>query len=78
MKFIDFEKLSDYEMDFLFRFRYSKTLDTLDRQCERMELTHRGDAKALDAINTAWCVREQELLSIGAPVFKGGNLRMSA
>lgn len=84
MKYIDLAALSDLEMDWVRRFRFSKCLNTLDRQVELSEercnksneppaIKHKTKA----AINVAWCVREQELKSIGAPVFKRGKVVMS-
>jgi hypothetical protein len=77
MQYIDVSKLTDLEWDFVRRLRFSKVLDTLDRQCELLEVTHKGNQKILDAVNVAWCVREQELVKQGAPVFKGGKIRMT-
>jgi hypothetical protein len=77
MDYIKLDSVSEYEMDFVRRLRFSKCLDTLDRQCELLEASHKGQFKALAAINVAWCIREQELLRIGAPVFKTGKVRMS-
>jgi hypothetical protein len=70
VNFIRLEDLSEIEMDFLFIFRKSKTLDTLDIQCELQETRNKGDKKKLDAINRAWCLREIELKNSGARVFR--------
>lgn len=75
MNFI--EGITEGEMEWVRRFRFSKCLDTLNRQCELVEARHRGNRKALADINRAWCIREQELLKAGAPVFKHGKVRMA-
>lgn len=84
MSYLNLNALSELEMEWVRRFRFSKCLDTLDRQVELSEA--RCDSsdeppatkyKTKQAINVAWCVREKELQSIGAPVFKRGKVIMS-
>lgn len=84
MKYLNIAALSELEMDWVRRLRFSKCLDTLDRQVElseaRCDSSNEPPAtkyKTKQAINIAWCVREQELKSIGAPVFKRGKVMMS-
>lgn len=84
MKFIDVNSLSELEKDWVRRLRFSKCLDTLDRMVELSEARCAGSSESFTtkarikaAINTAWCVREQELKAVGAPVFKNGKVRMS-
>ncbi|GIU52960.1 hypothetical protein TUM4438_46570 [Shewanella sairae] len=55
--------LSENEQQWLRHFRRSKCMNTLDIQCEGAERKHAGNPKELNDINTAWCAREQELLS---------------
>lgn len=83
MDYLNADSLSDLEMDWVRRFRFSKCLDTLDRQVElaeaRCDKSNEPPAikhKTKEAINVAWCVREKELKSIGAPVFKRGKVMM--
>lgn len=84
MNYLNIAALSELEMDWVRRFRFSKCLDTLDRQVElaeaRCDSSNEQPAmkhKTKAAINVAWCVREKELKSIGAPVFKRGKVVMS-
>jgi hypothetical protein len=70
MEYLNLSNLSEKETIFLYKFRHSKCLDTLDKQCERLEMKHKGDAMALAAINFSWCARERELIISGAPTFK--------
>jgi hypothetical protein len=70
MQYLNVHNISESESHFLYLFRHSKCLDTLDKQCERLELRHRGNTQMLSALNYAWCIREQELYSAGAPTFK--------
>lgn len=62
--------MSELELLYLYKFRHSKCLDTLDKQCERLELRNSDNKAELNAINYAWCVRESELKKKGSPVFK--------
>ena len=75
MNYLNLENISELENDFLYKFRYSKCLDTLDKQCERLEIKHRGNAKHLTAINYAWCIREQELINANASTFKVSGMK---
>lgn len=83
--YINAEKLTETEWAYVRRLRFSKCLDTLDRQVELMEVSIKGakdlsliaKSKMLNDVNTAWCVREKELKLAGAPVFKGGKARMA-
>lgn len=73
MEYIDTKNLTELESKYLYKFRHSKCLDTLDKQCELLELRYNDNKAELNAINYAWCVRESELKKKGSPVFKNGN-----
>lgn len=75
MRYLQVNNITELEKDFLFKFRKSKCLDTLDKQCERLELRFRGNLSVLSAINYAWCIRELELNRSGAPVFKEQGMK---
>ncbi|GGB53072.1 hypothetical protein GCM10011607_11980 [Shewanella inventionis] len=70
MDYLNIKGMSEQELKYLYKFRHSKCLDTLDRQCELLELRNKNNKSELNAINYAWCVRENELQKNGSPVFK--------
>ncbi|MEE1982755.1 hypothetical protein [Shewanella xiamenensis] len=69
MNFIDPASLSELDFDWLRKFKASKCLDTLDIQVSGAErkimhnqsLSSREKVANLESINTAFCLREQEL-----------------
>lgn len=73
MEYINSKNLTELESKYLYKFRHSKCLDTLDKQCELLELRHKNNKAELSAINYAWCVREIELKQNGSRIFKNGN-----
>jgi hypothetical protein len=75
LNYLNLQDLSELENDFLYKFRHSKCLDTLDKQCERLEIKHKDSTKHLSAINYAWCIRERELENVNAPTFKIAGMK---
>ncbi|MGI2258319.1 hypothetical protein [Shewanella sp. GXUN23E] len=57
----ELSSLSEQALEWLIKFRRSKSISTLDLMTERAERDCKGDRAALDAINQAWCVREKEI-----------------
>ncbi|MEH6454820.1 MAG: hypothetical protein V7749_00730 [Cocleimonas sp.] len=75
MTYLDLNNITDLETHYLYIFRKSKCLDTLDKQCERLEFRNKNNFKVLSAINVAWCIRELELKKSGAPIFKQEGMK---
>lgn len=69
MNFIDTDNLTELDKTWIRKFKASKCMETLDVQVEGAErkvssnpdLNTRQKSEILDAINTAYCVRENEL-----------------
>jgi len=75
LRYLQVDNISELERSYLYKFRKSKCLDTLDKQCELLELRNRENRQVLSAINYAWCLRELELKNCGAPVFKHTGMK---
>ncbi|MDI5832636.1 hypothetical protein OCF84_21040 (plasmid) [Shewanella xiamenensis] len=69
MKYIDDKNLTELDRTWIRKFKASKCMDTLDIQVEGAERKVNSDSsigfkqksEILNAINTAYCIREQEL-----------------
>ncbi len=61
MRIFDYEQVDEASREWVLKFRRSKCLNTLDLMVDKAEREHKADRKVLDAINLAWCVREQEI-----------------
>ena len=48
-------------MDYLYRLRKAKSVNTLEKMVERLTEKANGDTKAINALNVAFCAREREL-----------------
>ncbi|MCL2914072.1 hypothetical protein L2725_09765 [Shewanella corallii] len=57
----ELSNLDDVTMEWLIKFRRSKSIETLDMMTDRAERDNQGKHVVLDAINQAWCVREKEI-----------------
>ncbi|TVP09295.1 hypothetical protein AYI87_20145 [Shewanella sp. KCT] len=61
MKIFNYEQIDEASRDWVIKFRRSKCMNTLDLMVDKAEREHQSDRRVLDAINLAWCVREQEI-----------------
>ncbi|TVL32930.1 hypothetical protein AYI95_08400 [Shewanella xiamenensis] len=61
MRIFNYEQVDETSRIWVLKFRRSKSLNTLDLMVDKAEREHKADRTVLDAINLAWCVREQEI-----------------
>ena len=55
------ENMNQLELEWFLKFRKHKKIDTLSRVLEQVEARYSGQMLILNAINVAYCARENEM-----------------